>query len=144
MFLDMLFRNETNTTLPSSRRVVQHIVNLEPVGEHCNEIVQLNLEKDIILVDVGVDEAELGRVSRVEKGVSSDLEHGSNPGSTSDHANFFCEGRSVLELTLGTLDSNFVPNLEQRKVPRNVSLLIGLEIIITTTSECGSRRREKA
>lgn len=124
----MLFRHETNTTLPAGRRVVQDVVHLESVGEHCNKVIQLDLEKDVILVDVGVDEAELGRVARVEESVPGDLEHGSDSGSTSDHANFRCECWSVLELTLGTLDSDFVPNLEKRKVPRNVALFVGLEI----------------
>lgn len=126
MLLDVLLGDKADTTLPSSRGIVQDVVDFESVGEHGDQVIQFDFEKDIVFVNVGVDEAEFGGVSGVEESVSSDLEHGSDSGSTSDHTNFFCECRSVLELTFGALDADLVTNFKQRKVPRDIALLVGL------------------
>lgn len=123
---DMFLGNESRTTSPSSRGVVQNVVHLEPVREHGNQIIQLNAQQDIFLVDVGVDEAELGWVTGVEEGVANDLEHGGDTGSTSDQAKLLGQSWSVDELTLGSLDTDVVADLKQGKVSGDVTLLVGL------------------
>lgn len=124
---DVFLANESNTSSPASRCVVQNVVDLETVGEHGNQVIELDTEKDIFLADVGVDESELGWVAGVEEGVADDLEHGSDTGSTSDEAEFLGEVGAVDELTLGALDADVVSDLELAEVLRNVAFLVGLD-----------------
>lgn len=86
--------------------------------------VQLFLEQDVLRVDIGVDEAQFRAVCRVLESGANDLEHRSDASSTSNHADFAGECRSVDELALGTLDFDLVANLKEGDVSRNVSFLV--------------------
>lgn len=108
----MILGDESRATLPARWGVVKNVVDLEAVREHGNQVIELDAEEDIILIDVGVDEGELGRVTRVEERVASDLEHRSNTSTTSDHAELRRQVGSEDELALGTLDTDVIPNLE--------------------------------
>lgn len=122
----MLLAHEANAALPPSGRVVQDVVDLEPVREHRDQVIELDAEQDIVLVDVGVDERELGRVAGVEERVARDLQHGRDSSSTSDHANLRGEGGCVLELPLGTLDADLVADFEEGEVAGDVALFVSL------------------
>lgn len=122
----MLLAHEANAALPPGRRVVQDVVDLEPVREHRDQVIELDAEQDIVLVHVGVDECELGGVAGVEERVACDLEHGCNTGTACDHAKLGCQSRLEGELTLGALDTDFVVDLEQGQVARDVSFLVRL------------------
>ena len=124
--LDVLLGDESRAALPVRGGVVEDVVDLEPVGEHSDEVVELDLEQDVVLVDVGVDEGELGRVAGVEEGVARDLEHGGYASAASDHAEFGGELGGVLELALGSLHLDGVANLEGRDVFGDVALLVSL------------------
>ena len=125
-FLDLLLRDEANTTLPVRRRVVQHIVNLEPIGVPRRELVELGAEQDVLDVDVRVDEVQLGLVPGVLECGADDLEHGRDTGTASDHADLLAEGRVVFELALGTLDADLVADFEEGDVSGDVAFLVRL------------------
>lgn len=91
-----------------------------------SQFIQFNLEQNILHVDVGVDEAELGFVLGVLESGTDDLEHGSDSGSTSDHSEFTSQVRGIDEFALGALNLESVSNLEKRHVAGDVAFLIGL------------------
>jgi len=58
-------------------------------------LARQKLLTDIRLVDVGIDECELGLVVLVFDGRLDNLEHGSDTGSTSNHEHVRGEGRTA-------------------------------------------------
>ena len=78
-----------------------------------NEFIKFSSAKDVLNINVCVDQAEFGTVEGVVESSTKNLEHGSDTSATSDHANFTAELGSVLELTFRTLDSHLVTELEQ-------------------------------
>lgn len=135
MLLDVLLGNKTDAALPAGRRVVQNVVHLEAVGKHGNKIVELNSEQYVVLVDVGVYKIELGWVTGVEKGVASDLEHGSDTSAACNHTNLGGKVRREGELTFGALDTDIIADFDQGQVLRNVALLISLQSVLEYTDK---------
>jgi len=123
---NVLFRDKANTTLPVRRRIVQDVIDLEAIREHGNEVVEFSPEQNVLLVDVGVDEGEFGWVTGIEKGITDDLKHGGDTSSSGNETELGGEFRGVSKLALGSLDTDFVANLEKGKVTRDIALLIGL------------------
>jgi len=121
---DVLFRDKADTSFPARRRVVQNVIDPEAIREHGDEVVEFGPEENIFLVDVGVDEAEFGRVTRVEKSITNDLKHGCDTSSASDETELGGEFGRVFELALGPLDADFVTSLDTREIARDISLLI--------------------
>jgi len=122
----VLFRDKADTSFPARRRVIQNVIDPEAIREHGDEVVEFGPEQNIFLVDVGVDEAEFGRITRVEKSITDDLKHGCDTSSASDETELGGEFGRVFELALGPLDADFVASLDTREIARDVSLLIGL------------------
>jgi hypothetical protein len=127
VLLDLILRHEANTARPASWRVVEHVENLEAVRMLRGEVVQLLFEENVLVVDIGIDKAQLRGVHRVLEDGTDDLKHGCDASTTGNHANFASEAQFVVELALGTLDLNLVANLEQRNVTRDVTLLVSLD-----------------
>ena len=100
---------------------------MEAVTVLARKLIELLLEKDVVMVYVGVDKRKLGAVERVLEGRADDLKHRCDASSASDHTNFAREGRVVLELAFRTLNADFVADFEKGDVPRNVTLLVCLE-----------------
>lgn len=124
--LDLLLGHEANTAIPIGRRVVEHVVDAEAVAVLVRELVQLLLEKDVLGVDVGVDERELRAVEWVLERRADDLQHGRDARPARNHAELARERRAVLELALWALDAHLVADLEEGDVPRDVTLLVRL------------------
>lgn len=57
--------DESNSSGPVVRGVVEDVVDVEALGVLGRERVELGLEEDVLVRDVGVDERELGGVERV-------------------------------------------------------------------------------
>lgn len=130
--LDHLLADEPNTPSPSLRRVVQHIVHLQSRWLPCPGIAVQNrldlvLEEDVLLVDVGVDEGDGGVVEGVLQGGFDDLDHGGDTGAAGDHADVRREGGVVDEVALGALDADFVVYFEEGEVAGDVAFFVCLE-----------------
>lgn len=132
VLFNLVLGNETGAAGPAERRVVEYVEDGEPSRVSSDQLIQFSLEQYILRVDIGVDEADLGFVLRVFESSTDDLEHGGDSGPTSDHSKLTRQVRGIDEFTLGALDPEFVSNLEEGHVARDVTLLIGLE----TTERC--------
>jgi hypothetical protein len=128
MFLDMLFGDEANAAFPGRRGVIEDKEDLELAWVEPQELMQVVLEKDIFLVDVGVDESNSGFVLGIAKNGTDDLDHGGKTSTTGNHTEVVDHARGVDKVTLGALDANFVSNLEASKNTRNVALLVSLKL----------------
>lgn len=123
---DVLLGYKADTPSPSCWGVVENVVDLEPVREHGDQVIQFDAQQDVFLSNVGVDEAELGWVTGVEEGVADNLEHGGDASSAGNKTKLLGQGWGVDELALGSLDADIIADLEQRKVSGDVALLVGL------------------
>lgn len=65
--------DESDASVPVGRGVVEDVEDLEAVRVRSGEFVELLLEEDVLRVDVGVDERELGRVLGVLQRSTDDL-----------------------------------------------------------------------
>lgn len=129
-YLDHVRGDEADTTSPALRGVVQDIVNIEALVL-LGQLLQLLLEQNIVGVDVGEDQIDLGGVVTTVAGtVANDsldnLEHGSDTGTTSDHTNVAAHVGSVDHGTLGTTDLHGLANLQLGQVLGDVTLGVGL------------------
>jgi len=123
-----VFGHKSDTSIPALRgRVVQNVVNLKPLGVPNNQFIQLRFEQDIFKPDIGVDERDFGLILWVLYNGTNDLQHGGDAGATSDHSEVRNESRLIPELTFGTLDADRLAESEERKVPGDVTLLVGLD-----------------
>lgn len=127
MFIYVFLCNEASTASPPGRRVVQDVMDFETSVARIHQFVEFLLQEDILLIDVRVDEAQLGAVKRIFEGSTYDLKHRSNASPPCDHPNFTREGRVVHELAFRTLDANFLAQFEQGDVTRDVTLLVSLK-----------------
>jgi hypothetical protein len=71
VFYNLLLADEPDTTGPSRRRIIEHVVYLEPLGVLAGEAVELFPEQDVLNVHVGVYE-------RKECGIGGVLENGAD------------------------------------------------------------------
>lgn len=123
----MVLGDESNTSLPAGRGVVEDVENFElGLSVDVQQLLEVILEENIFLVDVGVDEANGGRVKGVPECGADDLDHRGDAGSACNHANVVGKARGVLEIALGALDTDLVTNLEKGNVARDVAFLVGL------------------
>jgi hypothetical protein len=65
--------DESNASVPVVRRVVEDVVDVEPLGVLGRERIELGLEENVLVRDVGVDEGELGSVKGVLERGADDL-----------------------------------------------------------------------
>jgi hypothetical protein len=125
--LDMLFGDETNTSLPVGRGVVEDVIDLETVGVELDKLVQIFFEQDILVVDVGIDETDFSRVSGVAENSADDLEHGGDTSTSSNHAYMFAETRGIDEVALWALEAHRVTDFESGHDTRDISFFVGLD-----------------
>lgn len=92
----------------------------------CFTLVKCRALTNVVLVDVGVDKAELGLVVGVLERALDNLEHGGDTGTTGDHEEVGGKVLGVDKLALGALDHDRLTDLEVGKVLRDVALLVGL------------------
>lgn len=112
VLFNLVLCDESRTTGPPGGGVVEHIENREPGGVSRSQFVQFSFEQDIFLVNIGVDEAELGFVHRILECSTDDLEHGSDSGPSSDHSELTRQVWGIDEFALGASDLQLVPNVE--------------------------------
>jgi hypothetical protein len=129
MVFDMIFGDETDASLPGRRGIIEDKIDLETVGMELGELVQVFLEEDIVVIDIGVDEADFSRVAGVAKNSADDLKHGGDASTSSNHAYVFAETRGVDEIALGAFEAHSVTDFESGHNARNVAFFVGLDKI---------------
>ena len=100
-----------------------------------SERIQVLLEEDILLGDIGEDEVHLGLVASsaaLNDGLDN-LEHGRNAGSTRNHAEVAHHVRGVDERALGAADTDGLPDVDARQVLGDVASGIRLHEEIEVT-----------
>ena len=127
-YLDHVRSDETNTTGPSLRGVVEDVVNSEAtvLASHAVKFV---LHENVLGVDVGEDQVNLSLVARSTATENSlgDLVHGSDTGATSDHGETADHVGLVSHGTLGTLDLDGVTNLHLGEMSADVAGGVALD-----------------
>ena len=126
MLLNVLLGDEASAALPSHRRVVENVEDLEPAWMSPGERVKFLAEEDVFLVDVGIDERDRGSVCWVAENGTDNLNHGCDASTSSNHAEVRDEAGGILEVTLGTLDAELVTGLEGGDIAGDVTLLVRL------------------
>ena len=129
VLLDLVLRDKTGSTGPTSRGIIEHIEHRESGGVNGSQPIQLSLEQNILRINVRVDEGDFCLVRGVLESSTDDLEHGSDSGSTSDHPELTRQVRGIDEFTLGSFDLGLVSNLEEGHMARDVALLVGLGMV---------------
>lgn len=130
-YLDHVRRHESYTTGPALGRVVQDIVDAETIVL-LGQLVELLLEQDIVGVDVGEDQVDLGGVVTTVAGTVAnnsldDLQHGGDTRATGDHTNVTAHIGSVHHGALGSAHLHGLADLQLAQVLGDVTLRVGLD-----------------
>ena len=139
----MILGDEADAALPARRGVVEYVNELELFLMHICELLEVILEQDIRLVDIGVDKGDRGAVEGVFEGGADNLDHGSDTRTTSDHAEVADNVGSVEEVALGTLDAHSVADLELRDVFGDIAEVICLQTRVLETRKAVRRLKVK-
>jgi hypothetical protein len=127
-YLDHVGSDETNTTSPALRGVVEDVVNSEAtvLASHAVKFV---LHENVLGVDVGEDQVNLSLVARSTATENSlgDLVHGGDTGTASDHSEAADHVGLVSHGTLGTLDLDGVTDLHLREMSADVAGGVALD-----------------
>ena len=139
----MILGDEADAALPARRGVVEYVNELELFLMHICELLEVILEQDIRLVDIGVDKGDRGAVEGVFEGGADNLDHGSDTRTTSDHAEVADDVGCVEEVALGTLDAHSVADLELRDVFGDIAEVICLQTRVLETRKAVRRLKVK-
>ena len=126
VFRNLLLRHKADPPSPTCRGIVQNIVNLESPGIFIGQVIEFFLEEDILIVDIGINEAQLGGILGVLEGSADDLKHGCDTRPTSNHADFTSQCRGVVELAFRALNANVVADFEEGNVAGDIAFLVRL------------------
>jgi hypothetical protein len=85
---NLILRHKSDTTSPPGWGVIQNKVNLESRGVFVGKLIEFLLEEDIFVVDISINQAQLGAVLGVFERSADDLKHWGDAGTPSNHANF--------------------------------------------------------
>lgn len=128
-YLDHIGRDVANAAGPALGRVVEDVVDAEALvlgGER----VQVLLEQDVLLRDVGEDEVDLGAVAgglaAADDGLD-DLQHGRDAGAAGDHAEVAHHVGGVGEGALGPAHADGLAGGERGEVPADVARRVRLD-----------------
>ena len=127
MLFNVLLGDKTNTTLPARGWVIEDIDDLEFLLVDVHKFLEVIPEKNIFLVNVGINEGDSGAIERVPESSTDDLNHGRNTGTSGDHAQVADKIGGIRKVAFGTLDAYIVANLEEGDMAGNVTLFISLE-----------------
>ena len=129
--LDHVGSHEADAAVPAFGRVVQDVVHAESVV-FLDQLLQLLLEENVIWVDIGEDQIDLGGVVAAVAGTVADdrlddLEHGGDTSATGDHTDVTAHVGGVDHGALGTAHLHGLTDLELGQVLGDVALGVGLD-----------------
>lgn len=127
-YRDHVGRHETNTTSPSLRRLVQHIVHTESLVLS-RQRVQILLQQNILLGHVGEDQVHFGTVTcgAAPDDSLDNLQHGGDARATGNHTKVANHVGCVHESALGSADADGLADGERGKVLADVAGGVGLD-----------------
>jgi hypothetical protein len=113
-YLDHVRSHEANTAVPLFRRVVEHVVHVEPAVLP-RQRIQVLLEQNVLWVDIGKYQIHLCRIalSATPCDGLGDLQHRCDARSTGDHTKALDHVRRVHHGALGALDLHCLANHER-------------------------------
>jgi len=117
---------KTDTTVPATRGIIEHIVESEPFGVRLSQTVELISKQYIFMIDISINQIHPGPVLRIFEYDTQDLIHGSDASATGNHAQTASEVVIVNKLPLGSFNTQLVAYFELANVSRDISFLIGL------------------
>jgi hypothetical protein len=125
---DHISGNIANTASPSLRGLVKDIVNPD-TRIRSRKLIQILLEQNILLGDVGKDEVNLSAVTSLattDNGTDN-LQHGSNASTAGNHTEMADHVGRINEGTLGSLDTDGLSDGEAGHVLADVAGGVGLD-----------------
>lgn len=134
-YLDHVGRDVTDTTSPAIGRVVEDVVDAEALvlgGER----VEVLLEQNVLLRDVGEDEVDLGAVASALAAADDgldDLQHGGDASAAGNHAEVAHHVGSVREGALGPAHANGLAGGERGEVSADVACRVRLDQQVEVT-----------
>ena len=96
---------------------------------------------DIILIDIGIHQPNLRRILVIRQTRLDDLVHRRDPRSTRNHQQVIGQVPRVRKLALGPLDLDVLPDRQEGKVPRDITLFIRLDEQVESTRVLAIERR---
>lgn len=137
-YLNHIGGHEADTAGPALGRVVENVVDAESIVLLL-QLLELVLEQDVLGVDVGEDQVNLGGVVATVAGTVADdsldnLQHGGNTSTTGDHTNVAAHVGGVDHGALGAADLHVVADLQFGEILGNVTLGVGLDEQIEVSS----------
>ncbi|KAI3481059.1 hypothetical protein L1887_56633 [Cichorium endivia] len=127
VLLNSLLGDKAHAALPADGRLVEEVVHAELVLVLGSKLVELLLEQDVLLLDVGVDKVDLRLVAGVLEDSTDDLQAGRKSSAAGDHAEVARQAGRVLHLALGALDRDEIADLHGADVLGDVTLLVRLD-----------------
>lgn len=130
-YLNHIGSHEADTAGPALGRVVENVVDAESIVLLL-QFLELVLEQDVLGVDVGEDQVNLGSVVAAVAGTVADdsldnLQHGGDTSTTGDHTNVAAHVGGVDHGTLGAADLHVVADLQLGEILGDVTLGVGLD-----------------
>lgn len=110
--LQQFLRDVALTLRPALRGVVKEMEDLESLGIGVLELTELLAEKNVVLVDVAVDERDLGFVLGVGEDLAGQLVHGGDTSTASNQGNLLVLVSLPGILGKGTLEVKSVAGLK--------------------------------
>lgn len=137
-YLDHIGSHEADTAGPALGSVVENIVDAESIVLLL-QLLELVLEQNVLGVDVGEDQVNLGGVVTTVAGTVADdsfdnLQHGGNTSATGDHTNVTAHVGGVDHGALGAADLHVVTDLQVGKILGDVTLGVSLDEQIEVSS----------
>lgn len=127
-YLNHVGSNKTDATIPALRRLVQHVVDTEALIVR-SERIEILLEQNVLLGDVGKDEVHLGAVTclAAPNDRLDHLQHGRNTRTARNHTKVAHHVGRVGEGALGPAHANRLAHGERRKVLADVTRGVRLD-----------------
>lgn len=118
----------TNTTSPALWRLVEHIVHAETLVLSRKRI-QVLLEQDILLRDIGKDQINLSAIARLAASDNrlDDLQHGGNARAAGNHTKVPHHVGRIRESALGPADADGLADGQGSEVLADVTGGVGLD-----------------
>jgi hypothetical protein len=137
-YLDHVGGDKADTACPALGRVVENVVDAESVILLL-QLLELIAEQDVLGVDVGEDQVDLGGVVATVAGTVADdgldnLQHGGDTSATGDHTDVAAHVGGVDHGTLRAADLQLVADLQSGEVLGDVTLGVSLDEQIEVAS----------
>ena len=127
MFLDNVFCDKANTTLPTCRGVVEDVKYFETLLVDIDEFLEVIPQQDVFLIYISIDQGNCGTIGRVLEDSTYDLNHGRNAGTARNQAKVINEVWCIEKIAFWSLDTKSVTYLKVSDVARDIAFFVSLK-----------------